>query len=76
MKAVHSIPPVEPVVTTQTALALNLAEAGVQLFRLGSAILNASLSADLLADAGALVGHVDRAIRTFEVRYPQGEMPR
>jgi hypothetical protein len=72
MKAVHSIPPVEAVVTIQAALALNLAEAGVQLFQLGSVILNAPLSADVLADAGVLADHVNRALGAFELGRERG----
>ena len=76
MKAVHSIPPVEPVVTIQTALALNLAEAGMQLFRLASTILNAPVSGDALADAGALADNVHRALGAFALTRQKGETPR
>ena len=76
MKAVHSIPPVEPVVTIQTALALNLAEAGMQLFRLGSAILDAPVSGDVLADAGVLADNVHRALGAFALTRQKGETPR
>jgi len=75
MKAVHSIPPVEPVVTIQTALALNLAAAGNQLFRLASTILNAPVSGDVLADAGALADNVHRALEAFALTSQKGGTP-
>ena len=75
MKAVHSIPPVEPVVTIQTALALNLAEAGMQLLRLASTILNAPVSGAVLADAGALEYNVHRALRAFAGARQKGGTP-
>ena len=75
MKAVHSIPPVEPVVTIQTALALNLAAAGNQLFRLASTILNAPVSGDVLANAGALADDVNAALEAFAFASQKGGTP-